>query len=122
MAFDRLGAERVEIRCDTRNARSQRVAERAEFQLEGILRRDSKGADGAVRDTRLFAHPSGLKLRKMATQSASAFSNRFCQGKAECPGGCPQSSGAAPKPVDSTGCPFDSSMTGNSGAARTLLG
>ena len=37
-AFDALGARRVEIRCDSRNLPSARVAERAGFLLEGELR------------------------------------------------------------------------------------
>src|SRR5829696_8475523 len=36
-AFDTLGARRVEIRCDSRNLPSTRVAERAGFELEGRL-------------------------------------------------------------------------------------
>jgi RimJ/RimL family protein N-acetyltransferase len=54
-AFGPLKAERVEIRCDDRNERSWRVAERCGFALEGVLRRDSRGTDGSVRDTRVYA-------------------------------------------------------------------
>ena len=55
LAFDRLGAHRVEIRCNDRNARSWRVAERAGFELEGILRHESREVDGRLRDTRVYA-------------------------------------------------------------------
>ena len=55
LAFDRLNARRVEIQMDDRNTRSWRVAERATFQLEGILRNDCRTADGRLRDTRIYA-------------------------------------------------------------------
>jgi RimJ/RimL family protein N-acetyltransferase len=55
LAFETLGAQRVEIRCDTQNQRSWRVAERCGFELEGILRCDSRGCDGSVRDTRVYS-------------------------------------------------------------------
>jgi RimJ/RimL family protein N-acetyltransferase len=55
MAFTALGAARVEIRMDATNARSWRVAERLGFALEGVLRRDARGTDGALRDTRVYA-------------------------------------------------------------------
>lgn len=54
-AFDVLHARRVEIRCDARNVRSVRVAERAGFPLEGRLRNQALAPDGAVRDTLVFA-------------------------------------------------------------------
>ena len=54
-AFDALGARRVEIRCDPRNLRSARVAERAGFVLEGTLRNNEVGTDGKPRDTLIYA-------------------------------------------------------------------
>ena len=54
-AFDTLGAERVEIRCDPLNRPSARVAERAGFHLEGELRNDALGADGTLRNTLVFS-------------------------------------------------------------------
>lgn len=54
-AFRALGAQRVLIRCDARNARSAAVAERAGFTLEGRLRRDGIAYDGVVRDTLIYA-------------------------------------------------------------------
>ncbi len=54
-AFDALGARRVEIRCDSRNLPSARVAERAGFLLEGELHNNEIGTDGTVRDTLIFA-------------------------------------------------------------------
>jgi RimJ/RimL family protein N-acetyltransferase len=61
MAFDTLGACRVEIRMDARNERSVRVAERAGFGLEGVLRRDSVDVAGHARDTRVHARVRGVE-------------------------------------------------------------
>ncbi|HEY3265496.1 MAG TPA: GNAT family protein [Armatimonadota bacterium] len=55
LAFNTLGAQRVEIRCDTRNERSRAVALRAGFRLEGIHRRDSRAVNGEIRDTVVYA-------------------------------------------------------------------
>ncbi len=55
LAFDRLGARRVEIRPDPRNARSRAIPERLGFQLEGILRNDCLHVDGLPRDTAVYA-------------------------------------------------------------------
>ncbi len=54
-AFETLGANRVEIRCDTRNEASRRVAERCQYTLEGTLRRDCRDCEEALRDTHIFA-------------------------------------------------------------------
>jgi len=54
-AFATLGAARVEIRCHDRNERSWRVAERAGFTLEGVLRSERRHLDGSLRDTRVYA-------------------------------------------------------------------
>lgn len=53
-AFEELGAQKIEIRCDVRNERSRRVAERAGYRLEGELRNDDLGMDGSLRDTLIF--------------------------------------------------------------------
>ena len=55
LAFDTLGARRVEIQCDARNVRSVRVAERAGFTLEGQLRNQGRTPDGALRDTLVYS-------------------------------------------------------------------
>lgn len=55
-AFEDLGAKRVEIRCDEENLRSRSVAERAGYQLEGLLHQDSLSADGKqLRNTCIYA-------------------------------------------------------------------
>jgi RimJ/RimL family protein N-acetyltransferase len=63
-AFDVLGAQRVEIRCDPLNRPSARVAELAGFRLEGELRNDARGTDGNLRNTLVFSAvppgPEGL--------------------------------------------------------------
>ena len=63
-AFDVLGAQRVEIRCDPLNRPSARVAELAGFRLEGELRNDARGTDGTLRNTLVFSAvppgPEGL--------------------------------------------------------------
>ncbi|MCS6776677.1 MAG: GNAT family N-acetyltransferase [Chloroherpetonaceae bacterium] len=52
--FEHAGARRIEIRCDSRNVRSRRVAEQAGYHLEAILRHDRRAPDGSLRDTLLF--------------------------------------------------------------------
>ncbi len=54
-AFGTLGARRVEIRCDSRNLPSARVAERAGFQLEGELRNSEVGTNGELRSTLVYS-------------------------------------------------------------------
>lgn len=59
-AFSHLGANRVEIRCDTENNASRRIPERLGFILEGIFRKDQLSADGKqIRDTCVFAKVKG---------------------------------------------------------------
>lgn len=60
-AFDQLGARRVEVRMDGNNERSRRVAERAGFTFEGVLRSDSLTPQGDVRDTRVYARVLGIE-------------------------------------------------------------
>ena len=55
MCFEQFEAERIEIRCDARNVRSARVAERAGYTLEGVLRRQERAPNGDVRDTCVYA-------------------------------------------------------------------
>jgi Acetyltransferases, including N-acetylases of ribosomal proteins len=68
LAFDTLDARRVEIRMDDRNVRSWKVAERAGFTLEALLRFDSVTPVGEPRSTRIYARvrgaeePMGAKL------------------------------------------------------------
>ena len=58
-AFDVLGAQRLEIRCDARNERSAAVARRAGYTLEVRMRCQARGVDGSLRDTLVF-----VKLRE----------------------------------------------------------
>ena len=61
MAFEVLLAQRVEIRMDDINVASWKVAERAGFTLEGVLRRDTVAVDGRVRDTRVYSRVRGAE-------------------------------------------------------------
>jgi len=61
LAFDTLGARRVEIRMDDNNASSWRVAERAGFTLEALLRFDSATPAGDPRSTRVYARVRGAE-------------------------------------------------------------
>jgi len=61
LAFDTLGARRVEIRMDDDNVRSWKVAERAGFTLEALLRFDSLTPGGEPRSTRVYARVRGAE-------------------------------------------------------------
>lgn len=61
MAFDVLGARRVEVRMDDNNVASWKVAERAGFTLEALLRFDSMTPEGAPRSTRVYARVRGAE-------------------------------------------------------------
>jgi RimJ/RimL family protein N-acetyltransferase len=54
-AFGTLGAARIVSLPDAKNLPSRRVAERAGYALEGILRGDRKTPDGTLRDTCVYA-------------------------------------------------------------------
>jgi len=54
-AFETLGANRVEIRCDAKNTRSAAVPERLGFVREAYLRNDGRDRGGELRDTLIFA-------------------------------------------------------------------
>ncbi len=54
-AFEGLEARHIEIRCDARNTRSARVAERQGYVLEGRLRHDMRDPVGDLRDSLVYA-------------------------------------------------------------------
>lgn len=55
LAFTSLQAQRLELRCDSRNEPSRRVAERAGFVLEGRLRNVVLDSDGELADYLVFS-------------------------------------------------------------------
>ncbi len=61
-AANNLEANRIEIRCDSRNTPSMRVAKRLGFTLEGILRGEKCDAAGILRDTMIFAKVRGQEF------------------------------------------------------------
>lgn len=66
MAFDALQARRVEIRTDEDNRASRRVAERAGFTFEGLLRRDSRSSTGQPRNTRVYSRVRGVEEAELS--------------------------------------------------------
>ncbi|RJE88451.1 N-acetyltransferase [Paenibacillus sp. 1011MAR3C5] len=62
-AIQELQANRIEIRVDSRNERSLRVAERLGFTLEGTLRNDKCDVYGMLSDTRIYAKVRGMEYR-----------------------------------------------------------
>lgn len=58
-AFNKLGAQRLEICCDAHNDRSIAVAERCGFTREARLKHDTRTPDGKLRDTLIFAKFAG---------------------------------------------------------------
>jgi RimJ/RimL family protein N-acetyltransferase len=70
-AFEALGAQRVEIRCDSTNVRSRRVAERAGYHLEGELRNQAIGSEGQLRNILVFSLIPA-EYHALATKARSA--------------------------------------------------
>ncbi|MDL1900820.1 GNAT family N-acetyltransferase [Anaerolineae bacterium CFX9] len=58
-AFERLHAERLEIRCDARNRASAAVAERAGYTLEAVMRHQARDHHGDLRDTLVYSRIRG---------------------------------------------------------------
>ncbi|WP_135553903.1 GNAT family N-acetyltransferase [Paenibacillus cymbidii] len=61
-AIGQLAANRIVIRCDERNEKSSRVAERLGFKLEGIVRHDELDVEGQPRSTKIFAKVRGVEF------------------------------------------------------------
>jgi ribosomal-protein-serine acetyltransferase len=61
-AIHTLDANRIEIRCSSRNAKSAAVAERAGYLLEGILRSTSRGENGELDHTKVYAKVRGVEF------------------------------------------------------------
>lgn len=59
--IDSLQANRVEIRCDTKNVPSARVAQKLGFTLEGILRNERYDEQGTLRNTMIFSKVRGCE-------------------------------------------------------------
>ncbi len=59
-AFEHLGAQRLEIRCDVDNTRSAAVARRVGYALEARRRNIARGVEGTLRDMLVFVRfPEG---------------------------------------------------------------
>ncbi|MGB1252056.1 MAG: GNAT family N-acetyltransferase [Candidatus Promineifilaceae bacterium] len=54
-ALEQFGAKRIMIQADDRNVASWRVAERAGYKLEGILRNESRNTSNRLTDKRIYA-------------------------------------------------------------------
>ncbi len=63
VAFEQLGAKRVEIRLDDLNEASAAVAERCGFHLDGVLGNYTRGTDGSLRAERVYSLTSFDGLR-----------------------------------------------------------
>ena len=55
LAFSEMGAERLEILCDSQNDASRKVAEKAGYHHEALLRAEDRANDGSLRNTVIYA-------------------------------------------------------------------
>ncbi len=77
LCFERLGAQRVEIRCDSHNLRSAAVARRVGYHLEATLQNHARNNDGHLRDTLVFAcFPDWAEQRSGGPMRASHRAGR----------------------------------------------
>lgn len=58
-AIQHMGARRLEITCDERNVSSWKLAERAGFRFEGLLRNERLDQDGNPRNTKVYSRVPG---------------------------------------------------------------
>ncbi|WP_028560558.1 GNAT family N-acetyltransferase [Paenibacillus pinihumi] len=61
-AITELRANRIFIRCDSRNTRSRNVAERSGYTFEGKFRNDACDVNGELRDTLVFSKVRGVEF------------------------------------------------------------
>jgi len=79
-AFEDLGCARVELKTDSKNARSRRAMEKMGAKFEGIMRKHLRVSDSYVRDSAYFAVidddwpdvKHGLEVRLAAHDGADA--------------------------------------------------
>ena len=76
VAFEINGVERVEIRCDPRNAASARVAEKLGYVHRSTLYGNKTDAEGLVRDTMVWSLDAAEYPESPAAQAAVAAYSR----------------------------------------------
>ncbi|HIA65741.1 TPA: N-acetyltransferase [Candidatus Poribacteria bacterium] len=57
--FHQLNAKRIEICCDSKNVRSQKIPRKLGFCLEATLKNDIRSNSGELRDRLIFAKVRG---------------------------------------------------------------